>query len=91
MPTRVLALALSLHLAGCFTAPRPQPHETRFYAADNPTELSKIVNGSAAAGCRMIQVVPWKEAFIAVMDCPRQPAPGPAPCSPAGGRKCGAN
>jgi hypothetical protein len=67
-------------LAGCAltspTKPTPSasasaPRETRFYSADNPTELSQIVNGSAAQGCQMIQVVPWKEAFLAVMDCPK--------------------
>ncbi|MBC8068668.1 MAG: hypothetical protein IAG13_10075 [Deltaproteobacteria bacterium] len=61
------------------------PREVRFYSADNPTELSQIVNGSAAQGCRMIQVVPWKEAFLAVMDCPRQQAT-PSACSQGGAR-----
>ena len=74
----------ALLLAACaLTRPAPAgpaaaPRETRFYGADNPTELSQIVNGSAAQGCRMIQVVPWKEAFIAVMDCPRGSYAAPA-------------
>jgi hypothetical protein len=62
------------------------PRETRFYTAENPSALSQIVNGSAAQGCRMIQVVPWKEAFLAVMDCPRQPATTTA-CT-KGGANC---
>jgi len=74
---RRIALALPLCLAACAlastapTGPHAEPREIRFYTADNPTELSQIVNGSAAQGCRFIQVVPHNAAFIAVVDCPR--------------------
>lgn len=83
----MLALVFALGPSAC-AVPPPRPHETRFYAADNPTELSRIVNGSSASGCRMIQVVPWKDSFIAVMDCPRSPPPSAPPCAPSGGGKC---
>jgi hypothetical protein len=85
---RVCALVLvtaSCALASSAPASYP-PRETRFYSADNPNELSQIVNGSAAQGCKMIQVVPWKEAFLAVMDCPRQS--NGAPVCGQGGARC---
>ncbi|HWB73776.1 MAG TPA: hypothetical protein VG755_02450 [Nannocystaceae bacterium] len=87
--SRRTAPIVALLLAACaLTAPTPKstpaPRETRFYTADNPTELSQIVNGSAAQGCRMLQVVPWKEAFIAVMECP--PGSHAAPACGSGGR-----
>ena len=69
---RRIALALPLCLAACAlastspTGPSAEAREVRFYTADNPTELSQIVNGSAAQGCRFHRVVPWKEAFITV-------------------------
>jgi hypothetical protein len=87
---RRTAPIVGLLLAACaLTSPTPKaaapaPRETRFYSADNPTELSQIVNGSAAQGCRMIQVVPWKEAFLAVMECP--PGSHAAPACAKGDR-----